>query len=112
MCVFWKEAMRAPVRALLGRICPHRAALYWLVCEIVNHINEWPGPAELRGLLCTRFDPEDGIDRPCNLPGYSPDDQEAKYIVRHEQIKRAEPQLTGEAQQMIQQLSSGLKRIK
>jgi hypothetical protein len=46
--------------------------------------------AELRGLLCTRYDAADGIDQPyCTIPGFTPAEQEARYLEqRHEEVKR------------------------
>ena len=83
---FPKEA-RGAVMTLLRSMVPHEQALDWLVAECVNHIGKWPGPAELRGLLCTRYDPADGIDTWCSLPGYSAADAEAKALAEHEQRK-------------------------
>jgi hypothetical protein len=83
---FPKEA-RGAVMTLLRNMVPHKQALDWLVAECVNHIGKWPGPAELRGLLCTRYDPADGIDQWCSLPGYSAADAEAKALAEHEQRK-------------------------
>ena len=65
MLEFFPRESRASVMRLLRVICPHRRALKWLVAELVNQVNKWPGPAEVRGLLCTRFDPADGVDRWC-----------------------------------------------
>ena len=61
-----------------------------LVAELVNHVGEWPGPAEVRGLLCTRYDAADRIDAYCNLPGYRAADCEARSLTEHEQHKAQE----------------------
>lgn len=86
MMPFFPNEARASVMLLLVRMCPSKRALDWLVAECVNHVERWPGPAELRGLLCTRFDAADGIDGFCSLPGYSPAEMEARHLARHEQL--------------------------
>jgi hypothetical protein len=87
---YFPHESRAAIVALLVRMVPHRRALKWLVGEFMNHIGKWHGPAELRGVLCTRFDPEDGIDQWSSLPGYSAEDGEAKALADHEQLKMQE----------------------
>lgn len=69
---------QASVLHLLARMCPHREALDWLVSACVDNLSEWPGPSNLRGLLCTHFKPADGIERDCGIPGWRPADLEAK----------------------------------
>jgi enoyl-CoA hydratase/carnithine racemase len=90
MLPFFPQEARASVMMLLAKMCPHRRALRWLVEEVVNHVGKWPGPAELRGLLCTRYDPADGIDHWCSLPGYTAADAEARHYAQHEQLKTQE----------------------
>ena len=90
MLRYWTADLRAPVMHLLAQICPHREALEWLVNELVNVVNEWPGPAEVRGLLCTRYDAADGIDGWCNLPGYRAEDYESRHLAEHDQRKSQE----------------------
>jgi hypothetical protein len=87
---YWTPDMPAPVMHFLAQICPHRQALQWLVAELVNRIGYWPGSAEVRGLLCTRYNAADGIDQWCSLPGYRAEDCEARYLERHEQRKAQE----------------------
>lgn len=84
---FFPNDARSSVMHFLLKICPSKEALDWLVAEAVNHVTRWPGLAELRGLLCTRYEPADGIDGYTSLPGYSAADMEARYIERHEQLK-------------------------
>lgn len=81
------EAARAAIQLLLARMCPSREALDWLVLEFVNRIGEWRGPVELRGVLCTRYRPQDGIEATCSIPGYRPEDGEARAYDRHLQLK-------------------------
>ena len=87
MLDFFPKETRGAVLTLLRKMVPHKTALTWLVSEYVNHIGKWHGPAELRGVLCYRFDPADGIDQWCSLPGYSAADAEAKATSEHEQRK-------------------------
>lgn len=112
MLAFFPHEARASVMTLLRTMCPHRRALKWLVAETVNHVGKWPGPAELRGLLCTRFDAADGIDHWCTLPGYTAEEQEAKHLERHAQLTGAEGYIAEESNQLVRQLAKGLKRIK
>jgi hypothetical protein len=65
-------------------MCPHVEALEWLVAELVNHVGEWPGPANVRSLLCQRCKPADGIETGCGIPGYTPEDCEARAISEHQ----------------------------
>jgi hypothetical protein len=89
---FFPAEGRAAIMRELAAMCPHREALRWLVSEALAHVPIWPGLAELRGLLCTRYDAADGRDAYCTLPGYSPTDQEAKHLEAHENLKLAAPQ--------------------
>lgn len=66
---------------LLIRLCSTREQLNWLVETLINRIGEWPGPAQLRALFCTRFPPADGIEGPpCELSGFTPADGEQRYV--------------------------------
>lgn len=47
---------------LLARMCPNREALTWLVDTMINRVGVWKGPTELRGVLCCKFAPADGIE--------------------------------------------------
>jgi hypothetical protein len=84
---FFPNESRASVMNFLAKICPHRKALVWLAAEATNRVRTWPGLAEIRGLLCTKYDAADGIDGYCALPGYTPGEMEAKHFEQHEQIK-------------------------
>lgn len=89
MCEFFPSdpAVRAAIMRLLAKMCPSREALIWLVSTYTNRIGKWHGPAELRGVLCTRFRPSDGVEAYSALPGYTPDDSEAAYLEQHKQLK-------------------------
>lgn len=85
---FWRNdtGFVAAVQTYLALICPHTEALEWLTAALVNHIGKWPGPHEVRGLLCTKYDAADGVDAYCSLPGFSPIDFERKHLEKHESI--------------------------
>lgn len=54
------------------RWCVHMAAVRW---------TRWLGPAELRGIYCSRFPPADGISGDCvETVGLTADDNEAAYL--------------------------------
>lgn len=76
------------VMELLAQMVPSKAALDWLVSTLVNRIGRWPGPAEVRGLLCWKFPPADGINVQCSLPGFTPEDGERLSLQHHEEAKQ------------------------
>ena len=90
----------------LAKMCPSPAALEWLIGELVNHVKEWPGIAEVRGLLCTRFDAADGVDTYCSLPGYSQDEYEAKHYEQHRQLTTAQGWSDEEVRGQLRQLAA------
>ena len=89
MCEYFPRdpGAAAGVMRLLAQMVPHKQALDWLVDEMVNRIGKWHGPAELRGLLCNRYRPADGIERDCSIPGYTPGDGETRSLEAHAQLK-------------------------
>jgi hypothetical protein len=55
--------------------------LAWAVNIAVAKWNRWLGPAELRGLYCSRFRPGDGIEADVmETPGHTAADNEAAYM--------------------------------
>lgn len=106
---FFPRESRATVITHLRKMCPHKRALRWLVDTAVTNCRQWPGIAEIRGLLCSRFDAADGIDQPnCSIPGFSAEDAEARYLARHDELKQiANKPMSREASQMIKQLTAG-----
>jgi hypothetical protein len=64
--------------------------LRWLIDAAVNHMREWKGAAELRGLYCTRFKPLDGIEESCSLRGFTAADSEAAYLLEESDRKHGE----------------------
>lgn len=87
MLRYWpsEPRTRAEIGALLIRMVPHREALDWLTDQLLNRIGEWPGPAELRGILCQKFVPLDGIQGYSSLPGFTAEDAEQRYLERQAQ---------------------------
>ena len=74
---------QAAIGKLLVRICPHREALRWLVETFVNRIGEWKGPAELRAVLCTRYQPHDGVEAWSQIAGFTAADGEERSYAEH-----------------------------
>lgn len=90
MCKYFpsSETARAAVKLLLAKMCPHKEALDWLIDTVVNKLGEWPGPAELRGILCTRFDPQDGVWFDCKTTvGFRPLDAFDRQMDEHLALK-------------------------
>lgn len=115
MLEYFPRDSRAAIMHLMAAMCPHREALRWLISEMVNHVGKWPGPADFRGLLCTRYEPADGIDQWCSLPGYRPFDSESKCLAEHEQRKIQEKVggyvLDEESRELVKKLNRGVKQI-
>lgn len=59
------DAARGAVAKLLAKMCPSLEALRWLTDEMVNTVGEWQGPRELRGVLCRKYTPADGVRVEC-----------------------------------------------
>lgn len=89
MCEYFpsEAGARGAIQLLLARMCPDREALEWLVREFVDRIGKWHGPVELRGILCTRYKPADGIEASSSLPGYRPEDAYERHLEQHAQRK-------------------------
>lgn len=101
MIPFFPRESRASVMRELAKMMPNLPALRWTVETAVAHCRQWPGMAEIRGLLCSRFSPADRIDQPyCTIPGFTAEENEAKYLEQHEEIKQRE--LSGSAKQFLQ----------
>ena len=69
--------------------------LAWLTDMMVNHVGEWQGPKELRGLLCSRYKPLDGIEEYTSIAGFAPADCEEtgtlkRHTRRYKQMERGE----------------------
>jgi len=74
--------IQAAIMDLLARMCPHLEALEWLVDQMVNRVGAWKGPTELRGVLCWKYQPADGVEVTCSIAGFMPVDGEVLTIER------------------------------
>lgn len=90
MCQYFPQSdpvFRAALQLLLAKMVPDKQALDWLVGEFVNRIGTWYGSAALRGVLCWKYKPADGIECTSSIPGYRPEDGEARIYEEHQQLK-------------------------
>ena len=85
---YFPQHSRAAIMRQVAAMCPHKRALRYLVDQCLAHVAEWPGIAELRGILCNKFDPADGVNAWSSLPGFTATDGEAISIAGHEETKR------------------------
>lgn len=81
---------RSMIAHLFMRMVSMPDQLSWLVQQFIDHVGEWHGPKELRGVFCTRFKPADGIEETSTLAGYSALDSEAGYLEQFTNERRAE----------------------
>jgi hypothetical protein len=73
------DSAKRVIMELIERMVGTEKQLAWLEGELINRVGEWPGPAELRALFCTRYRPADGIaGKDCAIPGYTPGDYESQ----------------------------------
>ena len=84
------EVAQASIAEFLARICPHRTALLWLVDTLVERMPAWTGLPDVRGLLCCRYRPADGVEGTCCVAGFTPRDGESRQIMAHENFKAVE----------------------
>ena len=96
------EATRAAVGSLMVRMVPHREALLWLVRAMVDRVGEWKGPTELRGVLCWRYRPADGISAESACAGFTATDGERLSIETAPRIAERLP--SGEGCDMVRRL--------
>lgn len=83
-------AMR-PIGELLADLVGTREQLQWLDSAMLNQVGEWPGPAEVRAIFCTRFKPADGIEGKNGysaIAGFTPGDIESEKLIEHSQWKK------------------------
>lgn len=62
---------RAMIVDFLAKLTGQKDRLEWLIMALVNHVGEWPGPKEVRGILCSRYKPADGIKAECSIAGFT-----------------------------------------
>lgn len=84
---------REMIMVLLQNICDRKDRLAWLVNTLLNHVGEWPGPAQLRAIYAVRFRPADGVEGPtCTIGGFTPGDCERENLEGHKQLSDGESQ--------------------
>ncbi len=81
---------QAEIAAMLFRMVDRTDQLEWLVITAIDHLPEWKGPKELRGIYCSRFPPLDGVDAWSETPGFTPQDSESLYLIEHSRYKELE----------------------
>lgn len=91
---------QAAIQRFLAQICPHRAAVEYLCATASEAMSEWCGIKQLRGLLCLRYRPSDGIECECKIPGFRPADYEAKALEKHTAVL-AGGYMADEAQRLV-----------
>jgi hypothetical protein len=86
------ESERLAIMRLLRTMVGTSDELLWLRDAMMNHVGEWRGPAELRGVYCAYgvmtgavlrpggWKPADGIRAESSTPGYTQQDRNSKYI--------------------------------
>jgi hypothetical protein len=77
---FYPRDEHATVLKALSRITSSPERLTWLVETAAANWRTWMGIAELRGLYCSRWSPDDGKYESCTTPGFTPEDNEAAYF--------------------------------
>ncbi|HVY93999.1 MAG TPA: hypothetical protein VHA14_14660 [Bryobacteraceae bacterium] len=84
------EGARVALMELLDRMVSTPEQLRWLVRTLIDRVGEYPGPAEIRAVFCTRFRPKDSVEVWSALPGFTAADSERKYIAASDERKAAE----------------------
>jgi hypothetical protein len=57
------EAVLEGLLDLVSEMCSNEVQVEWLVKRMISGLYaEWPGPQEMRAVLCSRFRPKDGIN--------------------------------------------------
>ena len=72
------DGARTEIMRLIDRMVSNEVQLEWLVRTMVDQVGTWPGPKELRAVLCVRFKPADGIEADSEIPGFRAADIEAE----------------------------------
>lgn len=64
------EGTRKALLLLIGQMCWNDEQVKWLAKRVISLYDQWPGPHELRAVLCSRWPAADGIDALSNHPRY------------------------------------------
>lgn len=84
------EFTRASIMRLIRRMATRPEDVAELARRVLAHYNEWPGPLELRGVLCTFAKPADGIEADVTSAGTLESAIEQRYLATHDAAKRRE----------------------
>lgn len=57
-----EKAGQVAIVSIVCEMASDEEQVRWLVREILDQHDEWPGPRTLRRVFCSRFKPKDGID--------------------------------------------------
>lgn len=79
---------REAIMGLLDRMAANGGQIRWLTRMMVDHVGEWKGPTELRGIFCQRYRPLDGIEANSSHPRFSPEANESRALLEHAEVKR------------------------
>ena len=81
------ELTRTGIMRLIERMCSTPAHVAELTRRVLAHYNDWPGPLELRGVLCTFARPKDGVEAGVTDLGGLASAIEQRVIDSHEERK-------------------------
>jgi hypothetical protein len=97
-----REVMR-----VLYRMVGTPAQLDWLVTTAVDHLDQWRGAVELRGIFCTKFAPADGVEAISKFTtGFTPADCETENLTQRVPEFR---QLQGGSAELLSNILSPVK---
>lgn len=75
------SGIRMEVLELLHDIVGTSEQMDWLRKTIRDKVPEWPGLAGLRGIFCAFHRPADGINAVSDLPGFTQEDRNDRWMV-------------------------------
>lgn len=78
---------RTAIAKLIDRMTRSATEVRWLTRAMVDQVGEWQGPKELRGILCQRFAPADGVEAESTHPKFSAEANEARMLEAHQVLK-------------------------
>lgn len=105
-------AARVVVMDLLRRMCGEKEHLTWLIYVLINHVGEWPGPAQMRALYATRFKPADGDEGPyCTIAGFTPVEAEAKFYELEGTRHQRQLESWKDENKMLRLMEAKIKRL-
>src|SRR5690242_7847681 len=75
-----EAGIRVEVMELLRDMVGTGEQMDWLRKTIRDRVPEWPGLAGLRGIFCAFHRPADGVDAVSDLPGFTQDDRNSRWM--------------------------------